>query len=112
MIRASEAIFAVSDVRATVRFYRHVLGFDSEWFWEDPPTFGGVRWGQISIMFCLQPKMQGKTDGLMHMFRVEDVRGLYERHKAAGAPIFSELANKPWGMAEYSVVDPNGYHLR
>jgi len=112
MIHTSEAIFAVSDVRETVRFYREKLGFESEWFWEDPPTFGGVRWGHISIMFCLQPKMKGKTEGLMHMFRVEDVRTLYEQHKTAGAPIFSELANKPWGLAEYSVVDPNGYHLR
>jgi ribosomal protein S18 acetylase RimI-like enzyme len=112
MIHASEAIFAVSDVRETVKFYREVLGFESEWFWEDPPTFGGVQWGRIGLMFCLQPKMQGKTDGLMHFFRVDDVRGLYERHKAAGAPIFSELENKPWGLAEYVVLDPNGYHLR
>ena len=112
MIHSSEAILAVSDVRQTVRFYRDVLGFESEWFWQDPPTFGGVRWGHIQIMFCLQPHMKGKTDGLMHMFNVDDVRGHYERHKTAGAPMFSELENKPWGIAEYTVLDPNGYHLR
>src|SRR5205807_641885 len=59
-----------------------------------------------------QPQMQGKTEGLMHMFRVDDTRASYERHKAAGAPIIRELENKPWGLSEYVVRDPNGYHLR
>jgi len=112
MIHTSEAIFAVSDVRETVRFYRDVLGFESEWFWEDPPTFGGVRWGKHSIMFCLQTAMQGKTAGLMHMFRVEDLRSLYDKHKSAGATIVNDIGNRPWGLCEYTVRDPNGYHLR
>ena len=29
----SEAILAVSDVVATIRYYRHVLGFADEWTW-------------------------------------------------------------------------------
>ncbi len=112
MIHTSEAIFAVNDVRETVRFYRDILGFESEWFWQDPPTFGGVRWGPSQLMFCLQPAMKGKTEGLMHMFRVADAKATYEKHKAAGAPIIHELENKPWGLSEYVVRDPNGYHLR
>jgi GNAT superfamily N-acetyltransferase/uncharacterized glyoxalase superfamily protein PhnB len=112
MIHTSEAIFAVSDVRETVRFYREKLGFESEWFWQDPPTFGGVRWAHAQVMFCFMPHMHGKIEGLMHMFRVEDIQSLYAKHKAAGAPIIAELANKPWGMSEYVVRDPNGYHLR
>src|SRR5438309_5750632 len=99
MIRTSEVIFAVADVRETVRFYRDTLGFESEWFWEDPPTFGGVRWGAVQVMFCRQPDMQGKTEGLMHMFRVPDIRAIYDKHKAAGAPIIRDLENKPWGMS-------------
>jgi GNAT superfamily N-acetyltransferase/uncharacterized glyoxalase superfamily protein PhnB len=112
MIRKSEPIFAVSDVRATIAYYRTVLGFESEWLWGDPPTFGAVLWEGIQIMFCLQPDLQPKVGGHQHMFMVENVQELYERHKAAGAEIFSEIGNKPWGVCEYTVRDLNGYHLR
>ena len=41
----SEAILAVADMAATVRFYRDKLSFTGDWLWGDPPTFGGVSWG-------------------------------------------------------------------
>ncbi|HEY7086438.1 MAG TPA: GNAT family N-acetyltransferase [Tepidisphaeraceae bacterium] len=112
MLISSEPIFAVSDVRETVRFYRDVLGFESEWLYENPPNFGGVRWGKAHIMFCLQPEMKDKIEGRQHWFKVEDVDAIYARHKSAGAPIISDIANRPWGMREYTVRDINGYHLR
>jgi hypothetical protein len=46
----SEAILAVSDVVATTRYYRDVLGFADEWTWGEPPDFGGVRWGKVGVM--------------------------------------------------------------
>jgi GNAT superfamily N-acetyltransferase/catechol 2,3-dioxygenase-like lactoylglutathione lyase family enzyme len=112
MLTSSEPVFAVSDVPETVRFYRDVLGFESEWLWDNPPTFGGVRWGKAHVMFCLQPEMKGKAEGLQHWFKVDDIQAVYDRHKSAGAPIISDIANKPWGLREYTVRDINGYHLR
>lgn len=112
MLKSSEVVFAVSDVVQTVRFYRDVLGFESEWLWENPPTFGGARWGHVHVMFCLQPDIAGKIEGHMHWFQVDDVNALHARHKAAGAPIVSEIGDKPWGFREYTLRDINGYHLR
>jgi predicted N-acetyltransferase YhbS len=112
MLRASEAILAVADVAATVKFYREVLGFESEWLWEDPPTFGGVRWGKVHVMFCLQPDLARAVKGHQHAFFCEDINGLRERHRKTAAPILSEIENKPWGIREYTVRDINGYHLR
>ena len=111
-LKASEAILAVSDVAATVKFYREVLGFQSEWFWGDPPTFAGVRWGKVHVMFCLQPALARAIEGHQHAFNCDDIDGLRERHRAAGAPVISEIENKPWGIREYTVRDNNGYHLR
>jgi hypothetical protein len=53
----SQAILAVADVVATVRYYRDKLGFTAEWLWGDPPDFGGVLWGKVGVMFCLQPAL-------------------------------------------------------
>ena len=57
VIHASGPVFAVKDVRETVAYYRTVLGFESEWLWGEPPTFGGMCWGRIQVMFCQQPAL-------------------------------------------------------
>jgi GNAT superfamily N-acetyltransferase len=108
----SEAILAVADVAAAVQFYRDKLGFTGEWLWDDPPTFGGVSWGKVGVMFCLQPALAARVEGHQHSFFVSGVDRLYERHRDNGVPVISPLEAKPWGLREYTVRDPNGYRLR
>jgi uncharacterized glyoxalase superfamily protein PhnB len=107
----SEAVFAVSDIRETVAFYRDVLGFESEWLWGDPPVHAGVGWGRLQVMFHKSPDLAAKIEGHGHYFFVDDVQSLYERHKSAGAEMVRDIENKPWGVREYCVRDLNGYHL-
>jgi GNAT superfamily N-acetyltransferase len=108
----SEAILAVADVRTTVRFYRDKLGFTGEWLWGEPPTFGGVSWGKVGVMFCLQPALAAQVEGHQHYFFVSGIDRLHERHRQNGVPVVSPLEAKPWGLREYTARDPNGYHLR
>jgi catechol 2,3-dioxygenase-like lactoylglutathione lyase family enzyme len=67
----SEAIFAVADVAATIRFYREKLGFTKTWVWDDPPTHGGVEWGGISLMFHLDADLAQYLEGHQHYFFVK-----------------------------------------
>jgi GNAT superfamily N-acetyltransferase len=108
----SQAILAVADVVATVRFYREKLGFTDEWLWGEPPDFGGVQWGSVGVMFCLQPALAAKVEGHQHAFMVSGIDQLHERHRQSGVQVLSPLEAKPWGLREYTVRDPNGYHLR
>jgi GNAT superfamily N-acetyltransferase len=108
----SEAILAVADVVATVRYYRDKLGFTGEWLWGDPPTFGGVSWGKVGVMFCLQPDLAARIEGHQHSFFVSSIDRLHERHRENGVQVVSPLEAKSWGLREYTVRDPNGYHLR
>jgi GNAT superfamily N-acetyltransferase len=112
MLTGSTAVLAVADIVQTVTFYRDILGFHERWLWGDPPTFGCVGLDKAELFLCVQPMLAGRLDGLMHVFDVEDVDGLHARHRSTGAPIVSPLENKPWGVREYTVRDPNGYHLR
>ncbi|MGZ5190857.1 MAG: VOC family protein, partial [Flavisolibacter sp.] len=41
-----------SDVKRSLRYYTEVLGFESKWEWDDPPTFGGVSKNSAEIFFC------------------------------------------------------------
>lgn len=96
----------------TIAFYKDVLGFESSWTYGEPPSFGCVSWGSVEIMFNLQPDLAEKVQGHQNWFRVEDVDELYALHQERGAMIISPIEDKPWGMREYVVEDPSGYHLR
>ena len=112
LIRGSEPIFPVADVVATVGYYREVLGFREGWTWGEPPDFGGVRWGKISVMFSLASEPHVKIGGQWHSFFVEGIDALHDVHRRNGATICSTLEAKPWGLREYTVRDLNGHYLR
>jgi uncharacterized glyoxalase superfamily protein PhnB/GNAT superfamily N-acetyltransferase len=112
MVTSSTAILASADIEQSIGFYKEVLGFESSWMYGNPPTFGCASWGSASVMFNLQPELVGRVEGHQHWFNVIDVDALYSLHLERGAKIAAEIENKPWGMREYTVVDPSGYHLR
>lgn len=111
-IHASTAVLAAGDVGETVAWYQTVLGFTDPWLWGDPPGFGGIRWGKGQVMFIHNPQLARSVEGHQHYFNGDELDVLYEQHRAAGAPILTPIANMPWGVREYTVRDPNGYHLR
>jgi catechol 2,3-dioxygenase-like lactoylglutathione lyase family enzyme len=112
MICKSTAVFAVADVQQTVSFYVNVLGFRQHWLWGNPPTFGCVGHGQVELFLSQELALSQRVEGHGHYFFVEDIDSLYEQHRSAAAPMVAPLETKPWGMREYIVRDPNGYHLR
>jgi len=109
---SSTAILASSDIEATLAYYKDVLGFESTWKYGDPPVFGSVSKGGVTITFNLQPELAAKVRGHQHGVRVDDIDELYRFHKSKGAQIVEEIEDKPWGIREYIVEDLNGYHLR
>jgi len=108
----STAIFACSDLLATIAYYKEVLGFEASWTWGEPPSFGSAYVGGVSIFFNVNPELAARVKGHQHWISVDGVDALYELHKAKGAKIVSEIADRPWDFREYVVEDLNGYHLR
>jgi ribosomal protein S18 acetylase RimI-like enzyme len=64
----------------------------------------------VQVMFNRQPHL--KVEGHEHHYWADEIDALHEQHRARGAPIISPIDNKPWHIREYTVCDPNGYHLR
>jgi len=112
MITGSTPVLASADVVATLKFYEEVIGFGPSWTWGEPPTFGGCSFGSATLMFNLQPELATKVFGHQHQISVEDADESYAKHVERGAKIISEIEDKPWGIREYTVEDPSGYHLR
>lgn len=109
---SSTAIFACSDIPATLTHYKEVLGFENIWSYGDPPSFGGASTGGANIMFCLDAELAKGVRGHQHWINVEDADQAFQTHRDNGANIVSPIENKPWDVREYVVEDLNGYRLR
>lgn len=97
------------DIRRSIDYYTNVLGFPDKWEWDDPPTFGGVNWGDVRIFFCKQD--QGHP-GTWICINVENVDEYYKFILEKGAIILSVPDDKPWFMREMLVRDPDGHIIR
>ena len=42
---------------------------------------------------------------------VEDINGLYHELKNKAIEIVHDIADKPWGMREFSIVTPDGHRI-
>src|SRR5690349_14590013 len=97
------------NVRRSIEYYTNVLGFEHQWEWDDPPTFGGVSKDLVEIFFS--EKSQGHPGTWVYMI-VDNVDEFYEKAKANGARFLSPPENREWGLRETVVEDPDGHVLR
>jgi GNAT superfamily N-acetyltransferase len=105
-----EPVLSVRDIQQTVTYWHETLGFPGKWMWGDPPNHGGASWAGASVQFSLNPKLAEASKGNSIWISVRNLPALYEMHQQK-AKIVSPLENKPWGSAEYTVEEINGYYI-
>jgi len=112
--------FIVNDVVMTANYYRDMLGFRYERFWNEPPSFCMVHRNGIVIMLA-----QVEKQGAMRPNRLVDPEGeawdayvwierandLYNEFKSKGVKITREICDQPYGCRDFDVEDCNGYRL-
>jgi len=112
------AVFAVSDISATIRWYEEQLGFIGDPFPENEPyVFAILRRDDVEIML---QRIQGynkpdlynsRPGGVWDAYiRVEGVQDLFESVKDE-ATIVKPLRRQPYGNWEFEMRDLNGYVL-
>jgi len=106
-----EPVLAVKDITETISYWQNVLGFPAKWTWGEPPNHGGVSWQKVFIQFTLSPELATASAGNCIWIRVQRVEALYTLHQKSNAQIVAPIAVQPWGMAEYTVLDINGYYI-
>lgn len=95
-------VLHVPDVQAIVGYYTDVLGFTSD-FGDDAYA---VVWRDNSAIHFV--KSDGCASGV-HLFQwIRDVDAYYSEIKARRAEIAIQPADRPYGVREFSVRDPNG----
>jgi catechol 2,3-dioxygenase-like lactoylglutathione lyase family enzyme len=104
---AVSPVFPVSDVPAALTFYCERLCFDLGWTWGDPPTHANVCRGRISLSFTLDPSGAGSGNAYVELSGVD----AYFAELRDRNLILDEVADRPYGMRDFSVTDPSGNAL-
>ena len=97
----------VPDVPTTADYYRSVLGFTS-----DPegtaPEYTVVWRDNASVHLA---HGDGTPQGVRIFFWLKDVDALYEDLTRRGVPIETPLGDRPYGVRDFAIRDPNGVVL-
>lgn len=103
-------VFAVSDLAAALEFYQNILGFTVAWTWGTPATRAGVALDYIEIQ--LDGSQTGAPPGPSVVYcHMTGVESYYNDCKARGANFAVELGERPWGMVDFRVEDPDGNRI-
>ena len=115
------AILAVTDVEASIAWYRDHLGFELEASYDDPPyatlTLAGARLSLAEQghpaedrpgVAMLAPEDRSRIQAAV-VLEVTDCRGAFRQLGDGGVEFLAEPFSPPWGGARCFAVDPDGY---
>ena len=107
--------FLVDDLAHALAFYRERLGFSEDFVHEG--FYASVSRDGVPIHLKCAPKLEAERahrkseEHLDAYLDVAGVRELYEELKQRGARIARPLEERPWGVVDFYVEDPDRYIL-
>ena len=115
------AILAVSEVDASLAFYRDLLGLEVEATYDDP-TYATLTAAGARISLAEQGHRADDRPGVemtapadpsranvVLVLEVSDARAAHEALSAEGVRFLAERYEPPWGGCRFFCVDPDGY---
>lgn len=94
----------VVDVERAQQHYRDALSFGISWL--DPgKEIGAVSRDTVAIFFRRKPQ---PFEPAVHWIFAADIDATYDELRSSGARITDLLANKPWGLRQFTVEDLDG----
>ncbi len=108
--------FFVRDIERSIAFYER-LGFTVV---RQEPDFAVIALREdVHVLLAAEAhtsrerwNVSARGVGLNIRIMVDDVDAVYQRAKAAGAPISQEIADRDYGLRDFIVADPDGFALR
>ena len=101
-------VFQVSDLGRALKYYTEVLGFAEDFRVGD---YAGVRNGEATIHLCAHGVHNRPVGaGTAYVF-CDEVDEYCREIKKKGAIVKVEPEDRPYGVRDLCVVDPDGNHL-
>lgn len=108
----------VADLDAFVDFYTRVLQFqliDDRRRAEHPYAAvvrDGARLGAVPAWSPVDPHLRAVPRGVELVLDVDDVAAEHDRVCDSGWPLSNDLQERPWGLTDFRLHDPDGHYLR
>ena len=104
----ASAIFQVSDLNQSIKFYTEALGFAEEFVFGDPPYYAGVKIGDVIIHLNAGKENEGRQGmGSVYVF-CDEVDSYYKRIENEEVEITSKLNTWPYDMRDFQIKDIDG----
>lgn len=105
-------VLAVKDLKIEADYYKDKLGFDLDF---TAPGWEFLSFGNFKVMLgeCadeMSAEATGNHSWYAHVI-VENVDEVYEELIERGVKILAKIADKPWGIREFTVVTPDGHRI-
>ena len=112
----AEPILPSRHLEETRQFYRR-LGFEAWWDGKAPWDYEFVSRGNLVMHFFLERGLAPEANDTSCYWRVFDAGQLYAELSALqlpvkGIPRLTAPSDQPWGMREFTIVDPSGNLIR
>ncbi|MGE0846276.1 MAG: VOC family protein [Flavobacteriaceae bacterium] len=116
-ITAHAPVLLVSDFAASLAYWTGKVGFSAETYGE-PADFAILTRDGARLMLSEAPAGHGNRPNWKIVpnmwnvyFWVDDARAIYDELVASGADIDYELGEKPYGVLEFGIQDPDGHDI-
>ncbi|MEP7149537.1 MAG: VOC family protein [Acidobacteriota bacterium] len=105
-------VLAVKDLAVEATYYIEKLGFERDF---TAPGWEFLSFGEFKVMLgecadALRAVETGDHSWFAHCL-VENVDAVSQELIERGAKILSPIANKPWGIRDFTVVTPDGHRI-
>ncbi len=102
----------VSNLEKSLKFYRDLLDFNVETTMGEPTNFAIISKDGASMSLVVHDDVYDVGWAWVNMYiDVVNVEDLYEHCKSSGIKISYDLATHPWGMKDFTMVDPDGHQI-
>ena len=98
---------ASEDLPVSLAFYLDKLGFTLAWEWGQPAELAAVCRDEVEL--TLASRADAKPDGISRLYlHIDGIDDYHAQVLDAGGVITVAIADRPYGMRDFSVTDPAG----
>jgi catechol 2,3-dioxygenase-like lactoylglutathione lyase family enzyme len=111
MMVGSAAVFVVSDITASLAYYRDVLGFEVAFEYGQPLSYACLCRDEVNLHLVASFRTR-RLPGHGHIcIFVRDVDRLCAELSGRGARLINQPEDRDYGMRDFDVVDADGNQL-
>ena len=107
-ITSHATVLHVKNMAAALAYYRDKLGFTVSFTWEDPPRYVCLCLGDAAIHLNAYVPPAGPAHVCIFC---KGIDALYTQLIERGVNIVEPIADRPYGMRDFAVTDPDGHRL-